>query len=106
MNKQLDLFQARDIGIQKAVDNANDNHNGWSDDAYAFLIRYIQNNPTFMTEDVRNKSKGIIPDPPSNRAWGGIIVRAVKNGRIKRIGYQNTKNIKAHGTPASLWIKI
>jgi len=59
-----------------------------------------------MTEDVRISSEGIIEIPPSNRAWGGVIVRAVKSGLIKRIGFQNVNNPKAHKTPATLWETI
>ena len=102
---QLDLFQGRknrDQGIKQAEDHANQYEN-WSVKAYTFLLYYIQQKKEFMTEEMREASKGSVPDPPSARAWGGIIVRAVKNGLIKRKGYGQVKNPKAHRANASVW---
>ena len=56
-----------------------------------------------MVEDVREASKGVVPVTPSTRAWGGVVVRASKAGVIKRKGFKNVKNAKAHCTPATLW---
>ena len=100
--------QLRDKGIKQAIDNANDTHDKWSDKAYKFLLDYIKygegrDQYEFMTEDVRMASEGEIPKPPSNRAWGGIILRAVRAGLISRVGFSNVKNVKAHKTPATVW---
>ena len=95
--------QLRDKGIKKAVDNANDTHEKWSDKAYKFLVDYIKSHQEFMTEDLRLDSEKEIPKPPSNRAWGGIILRAVRAGLIHRVGFSNVKNVKAHRTPATVW---
>lgn len=111
---QLDLFsqplesettkeQLRDAGIRQAVDHADMLHINWSENAFQYLKHYIRDNKVFMAEDVRESARGIIPEPPSKRAWGGVIVRAVKQGMITRIGFSNVKNIKAHCTPATLW---
>lgn len=94
---------ARDIGIQKSIDSANNSTKNWSDIAYGFLLGYARSHKEFMIEDLRASSIGFVPEPPSNRAWGGIAVRAVKNGIIKRKRFQNVKNVKAHRTPATLW---
>ena len=103
-----DGLQLRDKGIKKAIDNANDTHNKWSDKAYKFLLDYIKygegrDQYEFMTEDVRMASEAEIPKPPSNRAWGGIILRAVRAGLVHRVGSSSVKNIKAHRTPATVW---
>jgi len=92
-------------GIKQAVDNANNQHAGWSDQAYSFLLDFIDYYwlDTFMAEEVRTHAKGLVPDPPSKRAWGAIIRKAVKEGLIKRDSYQSVKNPKAHSTPATLW---
>ena len=95
--------QLRDKGIKKALDSANDTHEKWSEKAYKFLVNYIKSNNQFMTEDVRLASEKEIPIPPSNRAWGGIVVRASKAGLISRVGFSIVKNAKAHKTPASVW---
>lgn len=89
-------------GMQQALDNANNTYFLWSDIAYSFLEEFAKNNKVFMIEDVRNAASGLIPDPPSQRAWGGIIQRA-KSKLIKHIGYNSVKNPAAHKTPASVW---
>ena len=103
---QLNLFsgtELRDNGIAQAMENADAQVNEWTFEAYQFLLHYSKSNKEFMAEDVRLASEGIIDEPPSKRAWGGIIVRAVKSGLIKRKGFMNVKNAKAHCTPATLW---
>ena len=105
--------QLRDKGIKQALDSANDAHEKWSEKAYKFLVNYIKSNKRksvkqpsfkrFMTEDVRLASEKEIPIPPSNRAWGGIVVKASKAGLISRVGFSNVKNVKAHKTPATVW---
>ena len=95
--------ELRDKGIKKALDNANNTHNEWSDKAYDFLLKYIKYQNQFMTEDVRVASEKAIPKPPSNRAWGSVILRASRSGLINRVGFANVKNAKAHKTPASVW---
>lgn len=103
---QLDLFsgqQLRDIGISQSMENADKQSNKWTYYAYEFLLNYIKSNREFMAEDVRIASEGFVEIPPSKRAWGGIFVKAVKSGLIKRKGFMNVKNAKAHCTPATLW---
>jgi len=106
METQLNLFtgqQLRDKGISQAVNHADQQSENWSHYAYQFLLSYIKQNREFMSEDVRAASVGIVDTPPSSRAWGGIIVRAVKSGLIRRKDFCTVKNPKAHCTPASLW---
>ena len=95
--------QLRDKGIKQAINNANDTHEKWSEKAYKFLVDYIKSHKEFMTEELRIDSEKEIPKPPSNRAWGGIILRAVRAGLIHRVGFANVKNAKAHKTPATVW---
>ena len=103
---ELDLFsgqQLRDIAIFQSMENADKQNYKWTYYAYQFLLNYIKSNKEFMAEDVRIASGGIVPEPPNKRAWGGIFVKAVKSGLIKRKGFMNVKNAKAHCTPATLW---
>lgn len=111
MSVQLDIFSTtpeplspKDAGIQKAVDHANQVHPSWSDRAYEFLLDYAASiSGSFMAEEVRNASAGIIPEPPSRRAWGAVIIRAARAGVIRNIGYRKVSNERAHSTPAALW---
>lgn len=98
---QLDIFESsrlRDKGMARAEENAG---RSWNDMAYNYLFGYIKTHKEFMTEDVRVASN--LPEPPSQRAWGSVVVRAKRNGLIVRNGYEMVKNPKAHRTPATLW---
>lgn len=104
--EKLDLFSGqklRDAGISQSVKNADKQRNNWTHYAYQFLLNYAESNKEFLAEDVRVASEGIVEEPPSKRAWGGIFVKAVRSGLIKRKGFMNVKNPKAHCTPATLW---
>jgi len=106
MSQQIELFPGqyfRDQGISKAIQHADDCVLNWSAQAYSFLTSYIRFNDTFMTEDLRAASVNIVPQPPSLRAWGGVMLRAVKSGLIKNAGYQKVKNPKAHCANAAVW---
>jgi hypothetical protein len=105
---QTELFtgrELRDIGINRAVDHANNEILNWSEIAYDFLKKYILRSGEFMAEDVINASSGIVPKPPDTRAWGAVIVRAKKDHIIKSLGFQSVKNPQAHRRPATVWIK-
>ena len=95
--------ELRDIGIKKAVDHAEVKNENWSDVAYDFLKKYITGKREFMAEDFRYAAEGIVPEPPSLRAYGGIISRAAKDGLIFRIGYSQVKNPRAHMANAAVW---
>lgn len=106
MNDQLDIFKScelRDQGIKRALDAAEKKDLSWGEIAYTFLIRYAERHKEFLAEDVRSASKYLVPQPPSNRAWGSIFVKANKNGIIKADGFGFVKNPKAHRTPATKW---
>jgi hypothetical protein len=108
MNAQIELdFKrsrtAAQAGIQKAIDHANAVNKDWQTKAFDFLTEYIKTNRIFMVEDVRFASQSIIPSPPSQRAWGAVIRKAVKDGLIEQNGYQKVKNVNAHSTPAAVW---
>lgn len=106
---QTQLFTGadlRDKGIKVAITNVNTKVPNWSEIAYGFLIGYIRFHREFMAEDCREASKGIVPEPPSKRAWGAVIVRAKIEGLIKSVGFRNVTNAKAHRTPASVWQRI
>ena len=108
MNKkeELNLLQGnklRDLGIKQSLENAENNNESWGERAYSFLLQYAKSNNTFLAEDVRVAAEGVIPEPPSKRAWGAIFVRGRKNNLITPIGFSSVKNPKAHRTPATLW---
>jgi hypothetical protein len=115
-NTTLDLFQhpftgeeLRDGGIKVAVDHADQVHESWSNLAYDILKAYIKNRfDAFMCEDVRKyaKEQYDLPDAPTARAWGGVILRAKGAKLIKCIGTAPVNNPKAHKANASRWVAV
>lgn len=95
--------ELRDRGIQQAVDSAEAKSPNWKQEAYAFFLEYIKKHPEFMMEECRKASEGTIDQPPSNRAWGSVIVQAKREGLIRRVGFRSVKNPKAHMAPCSVW---
>ena len=60
----------------------------WSKEAFDFLKLFVSvSRGNFMAEDIRYASKGMVPKPKSERAWGGVIRRAEKAGLIEAVGY-------------------
>lgn len=105
---QIDFARAnRDAGIERAVNHADAVHRDWSTMAYEFFTNVFlkHHKGTFMGEDFRASCKGVVPDPPSLRAFGGVIVRAKYAGLIKRVGLRSVKNPKANCANATVWIK-
>lgn len=98
--------QVTDQAIKRASDHAEAVDPGWNEKAFEFLKEFIKTNASFQCEDVRYASQGIVPLPPSNRAWGSIVRRAFREGLIKHVAYRNVKNINAHSALASVWHRV
>lgn len=94
---------ARDAGIHRATAHADRVNPKWSDDAYAFLERHARTSPLFTTEDVRAASAGEVPDPPDSRAWGGVVLRAVRAGLLELDGYMTARDPKVHCNVVKRW---
>lgn len=96
----------RDAGMQQAIDHAEQETPSWSDLALNMVSDFIDAYPhlEFMAEDVRKWShhKGL-PEPPSKRAWGGVIVRAARLDLIVKVGIGQVKNPTAHCANANIW---
>ena len=95
----------RNAGIAQSLDNADRKTPSWKQRALEYVRRYPRNE--FMTENVRHYaySRGL-PHPPSERAWGGVMVAACKEGLIERVGFASVSNPNAHRTPATVWRRI
>lgn len=100
----------RDKGIERAVYHAEEEEPGWHDQALFFLKSWIESagpGAQFMAEDIRLACGFHVKLPPTERAWGAVILAAVRKGWIRRVGFRAVTNSKAHCTPASVWeIKI
>ena len=105
--------ELRDRGIKKAVNHADQLTEKWSEKAYEKLKLFLSHeinqiqNFEFMTEQFREFCEvTFLDDPPSLRAFGGIMAKAAKVGLIERVGYANVTNPKAHATPAAIWRRV
>lgn len=109
MQTQIEFaIRNRDMGIEAVVNHADRVFDGWKQSAMTLLRDFLnQNNGTsFLAEDVRDYAglKGL-PEPPSKRAWGGVMKAASGKKLIRSVGFGLTKNPLAHRTPATLWTK-
>lgn len=100
----------RDKGILQAVTHADKVNTGWSEKAYTMFKDWLNGwaqGHKFLMEDFRISAhiRGL-PDPPSNRAFGQIAVRARKAGLIKSNGQRATRSVTAHRCFASEWVKV
>lgn len=102
--------QNRDEGIKNAVSHADAEIKEWSSKAYTFFIdQYLKHNVDghFKAEDVRDYAQQVkFPLPPHARAWGGIMIKAKKDGFIEKVGIGPVRNAKAHCANAGTWIRI
>jgi hypothetical protein len=107
--KKLDIEEGRknmNAGIKQAVKHADEEVKDWSDRAYAFLLNFLANhNGTFMAEEVRVSAELMgLPDPPTKRAWGGVMLRAKYKDLIWKCGTRPVKNPDANCANASVWM--
>jgi len=119
--KDLTLFDEvveaktnRDNAIQRAVEHADRVEVKWSDRAWGLFESYCEaltiaaNNGVgevvFRTEQFVSSAKSNgLPDPPDNRAFGAIILKAVKAGMITRVGYAPKTSKNCNCQPISVW---
>lgn len=102
----------RDLGMQQAVDHADEKVPEWSVMALDSLKRFLKKSPLasseFMTEEIRlwAYQQDNLPRPPSERAWGGVTAKAAKLGLITRLRIDSVKNPNAHCANANVWRKV
>jgi hypothetical protein len=106
---ELDGRALAEEGAQRAVDHADKvadamEFGSWSDRAYAILERFAQARVPFRTEQVRQAAyEEGLPVPPDERAWGGVICRAKKEGILRHYGWVSSTGKSSHAHPISLW---
>jgi len=94
----------RNRGMKRALQHAEELEEGWNVKALDFLYVYAKKNPgRFSGEMVRLEAKGIVPDPPSLRTWGAVLLQGSRRGWIKQVGYTKVTNPAAHQANAALW---
>lgn len=97
--------ELKDAGMAVAINHADMVNAGWSDDAYEVLRKYLRSHiGNFMCEHVRQFAREcLLPDAPTSRSWGAIIVRAAKEKLIVQVGFAKVTNPRAHQATAAVW---
>lgn len=92
----------RDGGMQQALEHAEEQTPKWGDVAYHFLENFCRNNRTFISEDVSNASRTWgMEQPPTDRAWGAVYLRAAKAGIIVQDG--TGRSARRHASICPKW---
>ena len=88
--------------MERAAANAEQSMPEWRAQAFEFLVDFAGANIEFISEDVSDasKEKGF-PQPPTDRAWGTVYVKAVKAGIITQYGIGRSR--RRHASICPLW---
>lgn len=102
----LDFTTARsagELGMGSALRHAEHRLVDWPDRAYAFLLAFAKQHETFQSEDVSDASKRdpSFPQPPTDRAWGSLYVKAQNAGVIEPHGMARSR--RRHASVCILW---
>lgn len=98
--------QLAEAGATLAADHASRLTNtDWHSIAYAFLRDFASTREQFHCSELREGSKGVVPDHPNldPRAWGAVVKRAAKDGIIVPLGYGRTERKMSHGRAEQTW---
>lgn len=92
----------REAGMKQAADHANETHGDWTGRAFDFLSQFARENQSFISEDVSDRSKEVdFPQPGTDRAWGSIYRRAVREEIIIQVGTGRSR--RRHASICPRW---
>ena len=95
--------QLKEQGAAAAVVHADGVHLEWSDYAISLLEEFARGRETFSSDDFRQQVAGVLPDPPSLNAFGGLFISASRSGIIEHVGYVKSQRASAHSRVVGLW---
>lgn len=92
----------RDLGMGQAIDHADRTTPAWRDMAFEFLVSFAKHHQLFISEDVSDASKEeALAQPPTDRAWGSVYIKALKFGVIAREGTGRSR--RRHASICPRW---
>jgi hypothetical protein len=99
----------REVGIVRSTLGAERKLEGWADEAFAALCVYaVRRRRPFTIEEFRQDAEraGLTP-PPDGRAYGGVIVRALRHSVVRHAGWAlaASSNLSPKSTYASVAVK-
>jgi hypothetical protein len=100
--------EQRDAGIERSLISAERKVNGWSEIAYGYLLEYLATHAeAFRGEQIREAAHALgCPYPAHARAWGAVMMRAAREGKIEKLGIVAVHNPGAHCANAGLWRRV
>lgn len=103
-----DARAARDAGIQRAAEHAEEVHPDWhakADEALRLFAAGMRaSGKAFTSEDVRNSIvAAFVPQPPHLRAWGAVFQRAARAGLITKAGIVESRAAHCHCAHVASW---
>lgn len=98
-------------GLSLALETAEKKEKGWTKLCWQLFLVWLRRNvkrgQEFKIEQFRKhlNEYGLIDRPPSERAYGFLSKKGVKEGWIGFAGTGKCENTKAHATPVNVWYK-
>ena len=87
----MNNISGHEIGIQLADLAADKAGDEWKAAAYDAIVNHAKYYNQFTIEDVRNANLDL-PTPPTERAWGGVTIKAKKDKVISKAGTTSVQN--------------
>lgn len=85
-------------GMERSAEHAEKVDPGWKREAYEVVYAVALRNEFFDADDVwKGAARWGLPNPPDNRAWGSIYVKAIRAKVCEKTGrFSRTKRAVAH----------
>lgn len=94
----------RDEGMERAKNKAERTRPGWIQSAMLSILAFPR--AEFRVEELRQFAYANgLDKPPSQRAWGPVIMRARRESLIEFVRYEIAQGNDMHRQPVSLWKK-
>lgn len=98
----LDIARAaRDEGIERATDHANDVEPGWPASCYRVLEVYAGHTAEFNSMAFREHLARIKFPVPVPKALGGVFKKAARAGLLRKVGFD--QHPERHCSPTPRW---
>jgi hypothetical protein len=100
----LTPLQRKEVGMEKVRVHADFVSPNWSERCYELLLVFAEKRKLwarpFITEEFTEYARSVgMPMPHDNRAFGSVVSRAAKLGKIQRVNYRPDK----FASPKSEW---
>jgi hypothetical protein len=110
LNKNI-ARQRGEAGLLQAIASAESVFPDWAERAYLAFKKWLSRKPSGYRFQMENFRLYVdihkpIPKPNTDRAYGGIPVRAKNEGLIKSLGPKSTSSLSSHSCFAMEWKKI